>query len=101
MHIQDHLREKFEVSNSNFAHIRHRPIHTGSPQREILGVKFQPFSILMPTAVHGDDVSGVDSHDHDGNCEGKLPVRDRTMAAVASLPMGDALSLKLQCHPPG
>ena len=49
----------------------------------------------------GDDGSGVDSHDPDANCEGKLPVRDRTMAAVASLPMGDALSLKLQCHPPG
>ena len=51
--------------------------------------------------MDGDDDSDVDSHDHNDNCEGKLPVRDRTMAAVASLPMGDALSLKLQCHSTG
>ena len=45
-----------------------------------------------------DDASDVDSHDHDDKSEGKLLVCDGTMAAVASLPMGDALASKLQCH---
>ena len=87
-HTRALLREKSEVSNSSSAQVHCSPIHTDGLSCQPLKA---PWSAGSPNIKSGNFIKKI-INTMMIMMTGKLPVRDRTMGAVSSFPMGGCTS---------